>query len=900
MPLGGRVSYRDCIDKLSRAAGRELSDDEASAIYERIHKAALDIRAGRASPADVSLGSKLEKTLKVEGGSEDGIIQQAAARAAKELEHEAAIRERNAGLQLAKISARLGDLETNKAAGLKPLDAVEKTIVRDYSGRTNIESLEQRATGVRADLMRKIQPTWDALGDEWLGFFQDRQKLITLVRELRGENTGDAIAAKGAKAFHDAAEEARTAYNAAGGDVGRLDDWGMPQHHSQEKVASAAKMLGMKGDDPAANRQAWVDYMMPKMMKTAAQGKYYVDELTGIPWTGTRMQEFLSKAWDTIATDGIANLQPGERSGNGARANRHAEHRQIHFADADDVINYWNTFGNKTLVEILDDHLGRMSKDIAFIEHYGPNPDLTFQTLRDTALKEATEANPKQKTKMAGRAAKLTELFDYAAGRVKPSANPSLSAVADGIANLNSAGKLGGAALASFFGDKPTYEAVSHLNEIPMIQRWSTEVRILNPVNAEDRAALQRQGLMLESVRSGLNRFYEQMGGGAGVAADFRSTTGKYANAVMRLTGMTAINDFRKGAFGLGLFHSIGQELASGKDFADLENSDVRTLKNYGISKEDWAVWKLAPADTLKMGGQALTGLTPEAITRIPDEALKKANLISQADDGTEAAALRRNAIVKLLGAVNTESDFAIVTPGWKERAQFYSGLAGQRGTVLGEIARSALQFKSFPWAYFQRGMDLVANGESPASKAAMTAYLVTSTTLAGAMLIQTRDMLAGKDPRKVFDDRNWEKFWLSAFVSGGALGIYGDFLYGLNETRMGSGPIETIAGPTFGPLLELGLVNPLNAAKAKHDGKESHFLAKEANIVKGFTPGTNIWYGKAAFDHMIWQKTMESLSPGYLSTVRSRTLKDYGQEWWWRPGETAPERAPNLNMLSR
>ena len=28
---------------------------------------------------------------------------------------------------------------------------------------------------------------------------------------------------------------------------------------------------------------------------------------------------------------------------------------------------------------------------------------------------------------------------------------------------------------------------------------------------------------------------------------------------------------------------------------------------------------------------------------------------------------------------------------------------------------------------------------------------------------------------------------------------------------------------------------------------------------------------------------------------IRERTAKDYGQDWWWRPGETTPERAPNL-----
>jgi hypothetical protein len=214
---------------------------------------------------------------------------------------------------------------------------------------------------------------------------------------------------------------------------------------------------------------------------------------------------------------------------------------------------------------------------------------------------------------------------------------------------------------------------------------------------------------------------------------------------------------------------------------------------------------------------------------------------------------------------------------------------------VPGEIARAVLQFKSFPWAFFQRGMDAVANGDTAASKAGMTAYLIASTTLAGAMLMQTREMLAGKDPKSMFDDKDWWKFWGQAFVSGGALGIYGDFLYGVTETRYGSGPIEALSGPTVGPLLELGIVQPLKAIKNRMEGRPTHLAAQSFQDIKGFIPGGNIWYLKTAMDHMVWQNVMESLSPGYLSAMRSKTMKETGQQWWWGPGDISPERAPDL-----
>ena len=141
----------------------------------------------------------------------------------------------------------------------------------------------------------------------------------------------------------------------------------------------------------------------------------------------------------------------------------------------------------------------------------------------------------------------------------------------------------------------------------------------------------------------------------------------------------------------------------------------------------------------------------------------------------------------------------------------------------------------------------------------------------------------------------NKARFLGAAFLQGGALGIYGDFLYGANQTRYGSGILEAMSGPTLGPLLELGLVQPLDAIQKSMQGKDTHLAARSLQIVKGFVPGSNIWYTRAALDHMVWQRTMEGLSPGYLTTVRQRALKDYGQDWWWRPGDATPDRAPDF-----
>jgi hypothetical protein len=60
-------------------------------------------------------------------------------------------------------------------------------------------------------------------------------------------------------------------------------------------------------------------------------------------------------------------------------------------------------------------------------------------------------------------------------------------------------------------------------------------------------------------------------------------------------------------------------------------------------------------------------------------------------------------------------------------------------------------------------------------------------------------------------------------------------------------------------------------------------------------TPFIRSWYTKAAFEHAVFHDMQELLSPGYLRRMKRRAKKDFGQSFWWEPGDTTPDRAPNL-----
>lgn len=105
----------------------------------------------------------------------------------------------------------------------------------------------------------------------------------------------------------------------------------------------------------------------------------------------------------------------------------------------------------------------------------------------------------------------------------------------------------------------------------------------------------------------------------------------------------------------------------------------------------------------------------------------------------------------------------------------------------------------------------------------------------------------------------------------------------------------HAIAGPTIGPMLEVGVTGPLKEFESHLNGTNYNLGATLVRNLKGITPGSNVWYARAALDHLIWQQAMEAVSPGYLASVRQRTQRETGQGWWWNPGELAPERGPDL-----
>lgn len=828
----------NCIDVMTQAMGRALTPEDVQQIREAIQKEQRLIWN--------------EDPTKAHQMGKDALLLRAAQRAGEKIEQEARLKKYRTALTILRhdqIKAYLDE----RGHSLDVLNDMSAFSSRAGVGRTSVE-YEGKAIGNMA--IGQLEELAQAAQGKFFGLFERKEDVQQFLRAVWGEPTDNPTMAKVAKAWAQVTDELKERFNRAGGKIGDLGEkWHVPQHHDQVRIAKA-------GADQ------WIADILPKLDR-----REYVNA-DGSLMNDQQMVQLLGQVYDTIATGGASKIEPGKQAGTGMRANRNAESRKLFFRSADDYMAYTEKYGSKTIYNVLFDHLHTLGRDIAVLEAWGPNADLQFQFWKDSIVKAESVRNPQKSAEIRIKAWYAEALFNEVAG--SRGDIPS-SGLARWMSNLRSwlvASRLGSAVISSF-SDEATMRVTSHLWNIPEMTLLRNELRALNKANPEELRLLRRAGLAINSFSAELNRF----GSGFGTVPD------KAANFVMRASGLVALTDARKRAFGASMMNTLA-DLTREKSFADLAADDHKLLTWKGVDEKTWSIWKLAQAEEWDEGIQALT---PDAIRAIPDEKLKGMG---------DPNVLRQQAATKLVATVLEETDMAVIEPGARERTLLYAG--STRGTVSGEFIRSIMQFKMFPFAMITRHWQRALSLPEYQNKAMYSAALVAATTIMGAASMEVSELLAGRDPRKLWDPNDMAgtgKNWLAAALKGGSLGIYGDFLFS-QQSRQGNSVVASLLGPSVSAgedALNLTWGNLRQAAA----GEETDAGAEALKFTKGMTPGASLWYAKGAFDHFIVHDLQEYFSPGYLHRMRERTQRDFGQDFWWQPGENTPDRAPDLSQLA-
>jgi hypothetical protein len=137
------------------------------------------------------------------------------------------------------------------------------------------------------------------------------------------------------------------------------------------------------------------------------------------------------------------------------------------------------------------------------------------------------------------------------------------------------------------------------------------------------------------------------------------------------------------------------------------------------------------------------------------------------------------------------------------------------------------------------------------------------------------KDLVNGREPRPADDP----KTWVAAMLQGGALGLYGDFLFG-EANRFGGGLTQSLSGPTLG-LIDGGY-DLLARLRDGDDAAAASFRFAIQN-----TPFANLFYTRAALDYLILHSVQEALNPGALRRMEMRIEKENAQQFLLRPSQT-------------
>ncbi len=840
------------------------------------------------------------------------------------------------------------------------------TYIKD--AETIRDVIRREAQGEMADVLRAFRKG-AITGDLRRSQKAVMANMANVVRELFGENTGDAAAKAMAGSFSRVSEKMRVRFNQGGGNIGKLEKRGLPQGHSMDALLDY-------GRDP------WVKYMM---QPDVLDRERMVHPLTKRKLSDDELRDALGVIWDRITTDGWSDREVDASFGKGALWSQHADHRYLHFKNADAWMAYARAFGNPDPFSAMMHHIEMMARDIAHIETFGPNPTILRSyfanylksqaakvrsnevVLREqiARLKELagslTKPNPefvalsdrigaihgeidairrKSAPQLGGKASKRNaakladldkELIAIEQKLVPYWDDPSLQTIADqgvrlqmetlledmrspvvfapskrpetyaakmidkadamwelqrgslapvdrgfanvmaSIRNIISSTSLGGALFSSIsdpaFGQDVRMRFGMGLARSNAMRVMATVIKEM--VTLSDRDTAIRSNLGLDSALQTMHRKAHESR-----TFDGRAWTGFVADRVLTLGGLAPWTQAGKHAVGLdlmGFLHDVKD-----KAFADLPADTQKALTAHGFDAASWDAIRAAESYEPKAGARYLRSTEIEA-------------------------AAGRALAERYLGMILRETRYAVPEATIASRVFSSGGL--KPGTLQGELYRSMMQFKGFGIAVVMLHAGRIAReimaGDTSAYRRA-SALLITSAML-GAVSMALKDIQAGRDPRKWLDEKTYidPQFWGAAILQAGGLGIYGDFLFS-NTGRHNQSFGTTLAGPLMSRLDNIMGLTMGNMAQRVR-GEKTNFGREANRAIRENIPGANWPIVGLIFQRVLMDSLQKVMDPENHVAFRRQIMvrrKDYNQDYWWPPGETAPRRAPDFSRF--
>lgn len=693
------------------------------------------------------------------------------------------------------------------------------------------QAIEGEAFGHIAEILRRHRAIVP-------GVLRHQAEMDELGAEAFGEDSGSLAAKEAVGAVRDTQEWTRLRANAAGANIGKLENRGFATLHDSRKVAEAGF-------------QAWWAAERPRWDLTRM-----VNERTGQPFTEGELLEAAKAVHAVIASDGASDRVPGS-AGRTSFANRLGQHRFIHYKSYADWKASQAQFGTGTAFDALVGEVKGMARAIAAMELLGPNPEATVRYVQDRVAGDPELFKPGQlrKRDRSSKESKVVaRLWDEYTGALRQPESRGIALAFSTYRGIASASKLGSSPTTAV-SDVGYGTATRAFNGLPVAGIVRDYLKLMNPLDPSHRLAAAYLSFVPEvwtSHVAGQSRFLAE------------ELTGEFArrvsDGVLRAAGLSAITD--AGRQGHGLVTFIYATMVRDRAYGDLEPPWRAALERYRIGPKEWDAIRSAATEKLPNG---LDLLTPTTL-----------------GDGEHKA--------RFLEMAHNEQDFAVPVPDLETRSLL--SVNARKGTFTGELLRSGpLMFRTFTISSLLRHGGRMVEQSTPAGKLGYFLALAVPVTVMGVLGQQLYELANGRD-LKPMDPHTPEgrALWGQGMLKGGALGMLGDII-GLTAQGRFQSAAEYAAGPLIGDSDRL-----LSGVRGIATGKP-RAKAQLAQLGKENIPGNNVWYARLIMDRLLADQVQRMIDPEYDKQVAAmqRRAAEHGQQFYWAPGERAPRRAPNF-----
>lgn len=721
-------------------------------------------------------------------------------------------------------------------------------MVAAHGDMSGIQSIDSKARATAAIYRGELVDFYTNVKGG-LGVFTDKELVMKIVRERFGDSTGDPLAKQISDKMGEVFEGMRQRFNRSGGDIGKLDDWGLPQTHDLQKIVLAGK-------------EAWVN----KAEQLINTEKYVHED--GSFYSQQEIRSLLEYSFDTLTSNGANKTEIGRQSfgGNSKVTSRHSESRVLHFKDADAWLEYQSDFGGMPFVDLIEAHVNGLSKDIALVENLGSNPRNALRILMDAAEKKDWLKGVDAST--TGKSRKRAQtMFDEFTGANTPESEV-LANLGLAYRSMNVASMLGGTTLSSIT-DQAMIQKTASMHGIAYRKTFGELISQLNPKNKEDRQLAHSLGLATDEMLGSIARWSDDgLTSVSGKSQKLARVSSGIASQVMRVSGLNALTAASKVGFTKMLMEKYGR-LSRDKAWSDLSEMDRELMTKTGLSERAWEVMRLADPVIDRKGNQLMSA---RSIYEIPDKKLTAFG---------DPQKVKDEIATSFQAHLLDEQGMAVVEAGLRERTWMSAGQ--KKGTGMGEIVKSMLQFKSFPTAFLMRHGSRAMSFEKGTSKAAYGASLVAMTTLLGALVVQLKEIANGNDPSTMWDSDDPQKtmnFLTRSAVQGGGLSILGDILVAGTDTS-GRSATDFMVGP-FGSDVKTALGLTVGNLTQYYEGKDTSAGNEAFKALKNKIPAQNLWYTKAVANRMIFDEMQDMVAPGYREKLLRKAERQHDRTRFW------------------